>query len=215
MIHLGECEPCPNGTEKTTADTSLCKKKEDPIPTTSPTTPDHPSTTLAPSGMGGKTTESTPTDTVAIGAGIGVLGSVFVIAIVIAVILYINRKRKQRDNNGMGNKRKNCCSDDSSNSSASVRAPLVDNSTEKSGILQFNNTSSISSSNDNKPTLKVLPTISIDDSEKKGNNDSDDNIDDEIMHDGHFSERTGINVQLVNQEDNMNSMTEELSLIHI
>lgn len=209
MIHLGECEPCPNGTEKTTADTSLCKKKEDPIPTTSPTIADHPSTTLAPSGMGGKTTESSPTDTVAIGAGIGV--PVFVIVIVIVIIiLYLYRKRKQRGNNEIGNKREKCythivdSSDGSSRSSASDE-PLMNQNTKN----HFNNNSSISLSTSVKPTGLVKPMISVDESEKKGNADSDDNIDDEIMHGGYLSEGTDINVQPVGQEDNLNSITEE------
>ena len=206
MIHLGECEPCPNGTEKTTADTSLCKKKENPTPTTSPTAPDHPSTTLAPSEMGGKKTESTPTDTVAIGAGIGV--SVFVIGIVIIVILYLYRKSKQRGNNEMGNKREHCCnvcSDGSShNSSASDYAPLMKQNTKS----HFNNDSSIIS-NGVKPMGFVKPMISVDESEKKENADSDNNIDDEVMHGGHLSEGTGIDVQPVGQDDNLNSMTDE------
>ncbi|XP_078336262.1 uncharacterized protein LOC111135240 isoform X2 [Crassostrea virginica] len=203
----GECERCPNGTEKTTADTSLCKKKKIPTPTTSPTVADHPSTTLAPSEMGGKKTESTPTDTVAIGAGIGV--PMFVIGIVIIIILYLYRKSKQRGNNEMGNRREKCCivecgSDGSSQSSASDNAPLMKQNTKS----QFNNDSSISSTGV-KPTGFVKPMISVDESEKKENADSDDNIDDEVIHGGHLSEGTGIDVQGVGQQDNLNSMTEE------
>nr|XP_022340824.1 uncharacterized protein LOC111135240 isoform X2 [Crassostrea virginica] len=203
----GECERCPNGTEKTTADTSLCKKKENPTPTTSPTVADHPSTTLTLSEMGGKTTESTPAESAAIGAGIGV--PVFVIVIVI-IILCLYRKRKQRGNNEIGNKREKCythivdSSDGSSHSSASDE-PLMNQNTKN----HFNNNSSISLSTSVKPTGLVKPMISVDESEKKGNTDSDDNIDDEIMHGGYLSEGTDINVQPVGQEDNLNSITEE------
>lgn len=97
LMLIGECEPCPAGTEKTTNDTSLCKNKtESRIFTTIGygTGYQPPITTPNP---GGNMSQSSPEeDSIGAFGIVGIIVGVAVVLAVVIVVMFVYKKRTRR-----------------------------------------------------------------------------------------------------------------------
>lgn len=181
LMLIGECEPCPAGTEKTTNDTSLCKNKTESriLTTIRPGTGYQPFITT-PSPGGNMSASSPKEDSIGILGIIGIILAGFVV-VVLAVSLwkfvYIKRRHPQAEvKSGSSN---NISTDGSSGNS--------DRNSEKS-LLMKSPPSLDLDKNDNKSYVKpmgmVKPMISVDESKDYQDGDTDFSIDDEVMHQG-------------------------------
>lgn len=179
LMLIGECEPCPAGTEKTTNDFSLCKNiTESRILTTiRPRTGYQPPiTTPSP---GGNMSRSSPEED-SIGTP-GIVGIILVVVVVLAVPLgmFVYKKRRHPQERVKSPSFNNISSDGSSGNS--------DGNSEKS-LLMKSPPSLDLDKNDNKsyvkPIMKVEPMISVDESKDCEDGDTNFSIEDEVMHQG-------------------------------
>lgn len=179
LMLIGECEPCPAGTEKTTNDFSLCKNiTESRILTTirPGTGYQPPITTPSP---GGNMSRSSPEED-SIGTP-GIVGIILVVVVVLAVPLgmFVYKKRRHPQERVKSPSFNNISSDGSSGNS--------DGNSEKS-LLMKSPPSLDLDKNDNKsyvkPIMKVEPMISVDESKDCEDGDTNFSIEDEVMHQG-------------------------------
>lgn len=174
---IGECEPCPAGTEKTTNDFSLCKNiTESRILTTirPGTGYQPPITTPSP---GGNMSRLSPKED-SIGTP-GIVGITVAVVVLLAVSLGIFVYKKRRHPQEKSPSSNNISTDGSSGNS--------DGNSEKS-LLMKSPPSLDLDKNDNKsyvkPTGMVKPMISVDKSKDCEDGDTHFSIEDEVMHQG-------------------------------
>lgn len=177
LMLIGECEPCPAGTEKTTNDFSLCKNiTESRILTTirPGTGYQPPITTPSP---GGNMSRLSPKED-SIGTP-GIVGITVAVVVLLAVSLGIFVYKKRRHPQEKSPSSNNISTDGSSGNS--------DGNSEKS-LLMKSPPSLDLDKNDNKsyvkPTGMVKPMISVDKSKDCEDGDTHFSIEDEVMHQG-------------------------------
>lgn len=177
LMLIGECEPCPAGTEKTTNDFSLCKNiTESRILTTirPGTGYQPPITTPSP---GGNMSRLSPKED-SIGTP-GIVGITVAVVVLLAVSLGIFVYKKRRHPQEKSPSSNNISTDGSSGNS--------DGNSEKS-LLMKSPPSLDLDKNDNKsyvkPMMKVEPMISVDESKDCEDGDTHFSIEDEVMHQG-------------------------------
>lgn len=177
LMLIGECEPCPAGTEKTTNDFSLCKNiTESRILTTirPGTGYQPPITTPSP---GGNMSRLSPKED-SIGTP-GIVGITVAVVVLLAVSLGIFVYKKRRHPQEKSPSSNNISTDGSSGNS--------DGNSEKS-LLMKSPLSLDLDKNDNKsyvkPTGMVKPMISVDKSKDCEDGDTHFSIEDEVMHQG-------------------------------
>lgn len=177
LMLIGECEPCPAGTEKTTNDFSLCKNiTESRILTTiRPGTGYQPPITTP--GPGGDMSRLSPKED-SIGTP-GIVGITVAVVVLLAVSLGIFVYKKRRHPQEKSPSSNNISTDGSSGNS--------DGNSEKS-LLMKSPPSLDLDKNDNKsyvkPMMKVEPMISVDESKDCEDGDTHFSIEDEVMHQG-------------------------------
>lgn len=172
LMLIGECEPCPAGTEKTTNDFSLCKNiTESRILTTiRPGTGYQPPITTPMSRLSPKEDSiGTP----------GIVGITVAVVVLLAVSLGIFVYKKRRHPQEKSPSSNNISTDGSSGNS--------DGNSEKS-LLMKSPPSLDLDKNDNKsyvkPTGMVKPMINVDKSKDCEDGDTHFSIEDEVMHQG-------------------------------
>lgn len=177
LMLIGECEPCPAGTEKTTNDFSLCKNiTESRILTTiRPGTGYQPPITTP--GPGGNMSRLSPKGD-SIGTP-GIVGITVAVVVLLAVSLGIFVYKKRRHPQEKSPSSNNISTDGSSGNS--------DGNSEKS-LLMKSPLSLDLDKNDNKsyvkPMMKVEPMISVDESKDCEDGGTHFSIEDEVMHQG-------------------------------
>lgn len=184
LMLIGECEPCPAGTEKTTNDTSLCKNKTESRIFTAigyGTGYQPPITTPNP---GGNMSQSSPEeDSIGAFGIVGIIVGVAVVLAVVIVVMFVYKKRTRRRHSQDKEKNRsnnNISSDDSSgNSHGNSEQSLLMKPSPLSDLIKKDNKTFVG-----KPVMMVGPTISVDESKDCKDEDTHFSIDDEVMHQG-------------------------------